>query len=104
MITYWAPNASPNGSGRGPVGLFDFMASPFRPPQHLEVVEVGYGLDGGSVTVDAKGCSLEHTGYIYLGVTSEEDPRKVEGAKQIIDLGSKPDLRSLRQLTVAYFG
>ena len=91
-ITYWGPRVSVRRD------LFDLVASPYEPPQYFEVVEVG---GDGSIAVTHE---LARLGFVYLGVTLEEDPRKVRGAREITDLGSKPDLRSLKQLTVAYFG
>lgn len=97
-VTYWAPNAI-----AGAYDLFDCVASPFQPPQHFKVVEM-FGDDSGVISVGVEDeHSLERFGYIFLGVSNSEDPRKVYGAKEIKDLGSKPDLRTLKQLTVAYF-
>lgn len=92
QITYWEKK-SDEGRYRH---QFDFIASPYEAPRYFEAVEYC-----------AQYVSVEHAlkkgGYIYLGTATKDDPHEVDGVKEIVDIGSKPDLRSLRQLTVAYF-
>jgi hypothetical protein len=87
--TYWAPSSI----------IATWERSQFGSPVHLEVVS----LEGdGGIALDTKGLLLETTGYIFLGASEELDPRMVDGAREVTALGFKPDLRKLRQLSVAY--
>lgn len=41
-------------------------------------------------------------GYVFLGESSERDPTKVDGAWEVQQVGTTPDLRNLKQLTTVY--
>ena len=48
----------------------------------------------------AEGVSLE--GYLFLGASTETDPTVVQGAYEVIQVKSSPDIRALQTLYVAY--
>lgn len=87
-VTYWAPQASG-----------ELFQEPFCLPQHFDVVTLE---DDGGISVDSKGTTLECSGFLFGGISQAADPRKVEGAYEITDVGVKSDLRKLRQLQVVY--
>lgn len=46
--------------------------------------------------------SMDVNGWLYLGTSAATDPTTVAGAWEIQGLGVYPDLRGLKQLTVAF--
>lgn len=98
-ITYWAPKSTDV-----------FGGDTFYPPKHIkarwessnELIRVKTGEEDVVKSVIYLNDALDINGYLYNGISHLTDPRAVDGASEIRQVGSMSDLRNLKQMNVAY--
>lgn len=100
-LTYWHPNGSTNLYG----------SPSFSKPVWLDCrwedkVELFRDKEGQEVNSRSKifmlNMDIDLNGYLFLGRTSEVDPKVVEGAYEIRGVTRIPDLRGLKELVVLW--
>lgn len=95
LATYWAPGAL---DGYGNVS---FSAPVQMMVRWQDSTELFRGDDGQEYTSSAiiySSEQVEKKGYFYLGESSELNPRDVDGAREIRQRGTSPDLRNNQTL------
>lgn len=98
--TYWAPTGQTDLYGK------PIWSEPRQLPCRWENNQSQVMSKSGSEIVSKARVYLAETvstdGYLLLGESSEADPTEVEGAEDIQNVGTTPDLRNLQQLTTVY--
>lgn len=94
-VTYWAPIPGDTGTGA------KLMAAPITIKARWEDKQEQILNAKGQQTISkaqiytSDDTILEIDGFLYNGITTEAEPRNVDGAFQVIQIMRVPDLRNL---------
>lgn len=99
VITYWAPLPGDDGFGKLVLAAPITIKGRWEDKQEQTINAQGREIiSRAHILTPSKVVPLAIGGYLFLGVSTNLDPRKVAGAYEIQNTGSIPDLRNLEQL------
>lgn len=100
-VTYWAPVAGDDGFGKGNLAAPIVVKARWDDKRESTVDVHGMEIVSKAVIYTPDSTTLEVDGYAYLGVSKEVNPRTVDGAFKIVNVGRIPDLRNLQAIRTA---
>jgi hypothetical protein len=98
-VTYWGPGTK---DGYGGVTFAAPQVFKCRWEDKLEKIVNQLGQEIVSKSRIYLNNDVAVDGYLFLGTSAASDPKTVAGAREIVAIGSIPDLRNLRTLRVAF--
>jgi hypothetical protein len=99
-ITYWHPTGTSDAFGAVVFAAPQYLRGRWEDKTDLVRSKTGEEITTRSRVFLPQDISID--GYLFLGQSLATDPRTVPGAYEVQSKGRQPDLRNLKQLTVAW--
>jgi hypothetical protein len=100
-VTYWAPVPGDTGSGAELVAAPRIVRARWEDKRQQMLDSRGQQTVSKAEIYTEDDTIIELDGFLFNGITTETEPRNVEGAYQVIQVVRVPDLRNLHAENVA---